>query len=59
MSDGLEPHDHVLVWDIPRGDGTHEHGVPAGGGEVYPGYGTRVGPGRGYTGYYQIPSRDP
>ena len=33
--------------------------LPGGVGEVYPGYGDGVGPGRGYTGTHQDPPRTP
>ena len=31
LGDGFEPHDTIYLGDRPRGDSTHEHGVPVGG----------------------------
>ena len=55
LTDGYEPHDMIYSGDDTRGDGTHEHGVPAGSSGV-PGWCGRVGTGRVL---YRVPNQGP
>ena len=51
LVDGIEPHGIKQSGNQQCGDSTHEHGVPAGGEQVYPGWCSWVGTWEEYTGY--------
>ena len=53
--DGYEPHDHIILPYTECGDGVASSGMAG----VYPGYGSWVGAGRGYTGYPASMLQDP
>ena len=59
MSDGYEPHSHILVWDIPVRQRRRQDPVPAVRGRVYPGWCGLGGREGVLPGYYPATLQDP
>ena len=57
MTDGYEPHGHVLLSGSTGGAVAADMVTSGVGGGVYPGYGGLGGSGRAIPGYYPAPSR--